>query len=277
MVTAMAVAVWITYVRYQRRGGVGDVILDASIWAIPFGLVGARLYHVFTHPSDYFGPGTDPWAIVRVWEGGMAIWGAVGLGAVGAVIGLRIAGQRVGPAADSLAPALLIAQVIGRWGNYFNQEIFGGPTTLPWGLEIDAAHLPAGYAEGTLFHPTFLYEGIWNLVMALLLMYLDKRIRFKSGQLMSLYLVAYGLGRFLIEPLRMDIAGEFLGIRVNAWTALLAIILGVILYLICWKVGASTRVSEAERDRFLEKHPQKKEKLVRGPKDAENQNNGNGS
>lgn len=261
MVTAMVVAVTIAYVRYKRRGGVGDVVLDTSIWAIPFGLVGARLYHVITHPHDYFGTGMDPWAIVKVWEGGMAIWGAVGFGAVGAVIGLRIAGQRVGPFADALAPGLLIAQVIGRWGNYFNQEIFGGPTTMPWGLEIDAAHLPAGYAEGTLFHPTFLYEGLWNLAMALLIMWLDKKIRFKSGQVMSLYLMAYGLGRFIIEPMRMDEAGEFLGLRVNAWASLAAFVLGLVIFFICAKVGASTRVSPAEREEFLEKHPEVRAKL----------------
>ncbi len=251
MVAAMALAVWVTYRRYIARGGIGDVVLDASMWAIPFGIVGGRLYHVITTPYSYFGEGRDPWAILRVWEGGMAIWGAVGLGAVGAVIGLRRAGQRVGPFADSLAPGLLLAQVLGRWGNYFNQELFGGPTDLPWGLEIDAAHLPPGFAEGTLFHPTFLYEGIWNLTMAGLLFWLDRRIRFKSGQVMSLYLVMYGLGRFWVEAIRIDEARTYLGLRLNGWTALGAVVLGVVVYFIAGRIGAPTRILPAENEALL--------------------------
>lgn len=246
MVTAMALAVWITFRRYVARGGVGDVVLDAALWAIPFGIVGGRLYHVITTPASYLGPGQDPWAIVRIWEGGMAIWGAVALGAVGAYIGLRRAGQRVGPFADSLAPGLLLAQVLGRWGNYFNQELFGGPTTLPWGLEIDAAHLPSGYAEGTLFHPTFLYEGIWNFSMAFLLIWLDRKFRFKSGQVMSLYLGMYGVGRFWVEAIRIDEARVYMGLRLNAWTALAVIVIGIIVFLIAGRVGAPTRVLPAE-------------------------------
>lgn len=250
MVSAMALALWVAYRRYVARGGVGDVVLDVAMWAIPFGIVGARLYHVITSPYAYFGEGADPWSVLRIWEGGLAIWGAVGLGAVGALIGLRRAGQRVGPFADSLAPGLLLAQVLGRWGNYFNQELFGGPTELPWGLEIDAAHLPAGYPEGTLFHPTFLYEGIWNLAMAALLIWLDRRIRFRSGQVMSIYLVMYGLGRFWVEAIRIDEARAFLGLRLNAWTALGAVLLGIILYYVAGRIGASTEVLPAERADF---------------------------
>lgn len=251
MVLAMALAIWITYRRYEKRGGVGDVVVDTSIWAIVFGVIGGRTYHVITSPHQYFGAGSDPWEAFRIWEGGMAIWGAIGLGAVGAYIGMSRAKQRIGPFADSLAPGLLLAQVLGRWGNYFNQELFGAPTTLPWGLEIDAAHLPAGYAEGTLFHPTFLYEGIWNLVMAGLLIWLDHRIRFSSGQVMSLYLVMYGLGRFWVEGLRLDEAYEFLGLRLNAWTALGVVIVGVVAYFVCGRVGAPTRVLEAEKEAYL--------------------------
>lgn len=251
MVSAMVLAVWLTYRRYVARGGVGDVVLDASLWAIPFGIVGGRLYHVITTPYSYLGPGKDPWAILRLWEGGMAIWGAVGLGAVGAYIGLRRAGQRLGPFADSLAPGLLFAQVLGRWGNYFNQELFGGPTTLPWGLEIDAEHLPAGYPEGTLFHPTFLYEGTWNLVMAFLILWLDRRIKFKSGQVMSLYFVTYGLGRFWVEAIRIDEARTYMGLRLNAWTALAMVLVGLVAYYLTGRYGAPTRVLAAEREDYL--------------------------
>ncbi len=251
MVAAMALAIWITHRRYVARGGAGDVVYDTSIWAIAFGVIGGRLYHVATTPKQYFGEGNDPWEFLKIWEGGMAIWGAVGLGAVGAVIGLRIAKQRVGPFADAVAPGLLLAQVLGRWGNYFNQELFGGPTTLPWGLEIDTAHLPADYAEGTLFHPTFLYEGLWNLAMALLLIWLDRRIRFSSGQVMSLYLVMYGVGRFWVEGLRLDEARVFLGLRLNAWTAMAVVILGLVLYYVCGRTAAPTRVLPAEKAAYV--------------------------
>lgn len=250
MALAMAVAGWITWARYRARGGDGEVALNATVWAIPFGLVGARLYHVVTTPHGFFGPGADPWAVFKVWEGGMAIFGAVGFGAVGAIISLRRDGQRVGPFADALAPGLLIAQAIGRFGNYFNQELFGSATTLPWGLEIDEAHLPSGYAIGTLFHPTFLYEAVWNVSMALLLIYLGRVIRFKSGQVMALYMVVYPLGRILMETMRMDEARVIFGLRLNTVTALVVLIAGVVTFFICGKVGAPTQISPEEVARF---------------------------
>lgn len=252
MVLAMVVAIWIAYARYRARGGESDVVFDAAIWAIPFGIVGGRLYHVITSPTAYFGPGGDPMAAFRIWQGGMGIWGAVALGALGAWIGLRRDKQRMGPFADSLAPGLLVAQFVGRWGNYFNQELFGRPTTLPWGLEIDAAHLPPGYAEGTLFHPTFLYEGLWNLAMAALIVILDRKIRFKSGQVISLYFILYGIGRFWVEMLRIDDAHHVLGLRLNDWTALFVIALGVVLFWISGRIGADTRVTKKERLAFEE-------------------------
>lgn len=279
MVTAMAVATWITYVRYKAAGGDGEVVLDAAIWAIPFGIVGARLYHVITTPYGFFGEGGDPWAILRIWEGGLAIYGAVGLGAVGAIIGLRRDGQRIGPFADALAPALLFAQAIGRLGNYFNQELFGSPTTLPWGLEIDSAHLPAGYAEGTLFHPTFLYEGLWNVAMGFLLIYLGRKLPLKSGQLMALYLVVYPIGRIWMETMRLDEAREYLGLRLNAWTSLLLIVVGIVIFFIAGKVGAPTKISEAEREKFwsiLEKRNPKRAAELRQTRQAKGSETGEG-
>ena len=147
-----------------------------------------------------------------------------------------------GPIADSLAPALLVAQAIGRWGNWFNQELFGGPTTLPWGLQIDAAHLPAGYAPGTLFHPAFLYECLWNLAAAALIVWLDRRRRFAAGQVFGLYLMAYTLGRAWIEMLRIDDAHTLGGLRLNVWTSLLVFAVGAALFVIAGRLGRSSRV-----------------------------------
>ena len=247
MVAAMVLAGYVAYRRYESFGGVGEVVVDVALWAIPFGIVGGRLYHVITTPYGYFGEGGDLLAIFRIWEGGMAIWGAVGLGTVGAWIGLRRAHQRFGPLADALAPGLLFAQALGRFGNYFNQELFGSPTNLPWGLEIDAAHLPPGYAEGTLFHPTFLYEGIWNVTMGLVLIYLGKIHKFKSGQVAALYMIVYPIGRIWMETMRLDEARVFFGLRLNTWTSILVGIAGIIVYFVAGKVGASETVSPSER------------------------------
>ena len=155
----MIVGVWWTARRYRARGGDPDVLYDVAMWAIPIGIIGARLYHVVTSPEAYFGPGGDPWLIPQIWRGGLGIWGGVGAGALGAFLAVKRAGVCFGPIADSLAPALLVAQAIGRWGNWFNQELFGGPTTLPWGLQIDAAHLPAGARHARNDYGDYNYGG----------------------------------------------------------------------------------------------------------------------
>ena len=238
----MIVGVWWTARRYRARGGDPDVLYDVAMWAIPIGIIGARLYHVVTSPEAYFGPGGDPWLIPQIWRGGLGIWGGVGAGALGAFLAVKRAGVRFGPIADSLAPALLVAQAIGRWGNWFNQELFGGPTTLPWGLQIDAAHLPAGYAPETLFHPAFLYECLWNLAAAALIVWLDRRRRFAAGQVFGLYLMAYTLGRAWIEMLRIDDAHTLGGLRLNVWTSLLVFAVGAALFVIAGRLGRSSRV-----------------------------------
>ena len=238
----MIVGVWWPARRYRARGGDPDVLYDVAMWAIPIGIIGARLYHVVTSPEAYFGPGGDPWLIPQIWRGGLGIWGGVGAGALGAFLAVKRAGVCFGPIADSLAPALLVAQAIGRWGNWFNQELFGGPTTLPWGLQIDAAHLPAGYAPGTLFHPAFLYECLWNLAAAALIVWLDRRRRFAAGQVFGLYLMAYTLGRAWIEMLRIDDAHTLGGLRLNVWTSLLVFAVGAALFVIAGRLGRSSRV-----------------------------------
>ena len=233
--------------RYARRGGDPDLLFDLALWAIPLGIVGARLYHVITSPEQYFGPGGDPWQVWQIWRGGLGIWGAVALGAVGAWIGARRAGARLGPVADSLAPALLVGQAIGRWGNWFNQELFGAPTTLPWGLEIDADHLPEGYAPGTLFHPTFLYEALWNLAGAALLVLLERRLRRRDGtvggRLIWAYLMVYTAGRVWIEHLRVDEAAIVLGLRLNEWTAMIVFLAGLVGFIAAGRRGADDAIA----------------------------------
>jgi prolipoprotein diacylglyceryl transferase len=221
ILAGIVVGVWITDRRYRERGGPQGAVVDVAFWAVPFGIVGGRLYHVVSSPDAYFGPGGNPWDAFAVWNGGLGIWGAVALGAVGAWIGLRRAGLRFAPFADAIAPALLVAQAIGRLGNWFNQELFGGPTDLPWGLEIDVVHLPSGYAVGTLFHPTFLYELVWNLGAAALLVWLDRRYRLGHGRVFWLYVMLYTAGRLWIELLRIDPATQVLGLRLNVWTSII--------------------------------------------------------
>ena len=201
-----------------------------------------RLYHVVTSPEAYFGPGGDPWLALQIWRGGLGIWGGVAFGALGAFLAVKRAGVRFGPIADSLAPALLVAQAIGRWGNWFNQELFGAPTTLPWGLQIDAAHLPAGYPVGTLFHPTFLYECLWNLAGAALIVALERRRRFAAGQLFGMYLMVYTAGRAWIEMLRIDDAHTIAGLRLNVWTSLAVFLLGVALFVLAGRLGRPREV-----------------------------------
>lgn len=238
----MVVGVWWTARRYRARGGNPDTLYDVALWAIPLGVVGARLYHVVTSPEAYFGPAGDPLLALQIWRGGLGIWGGVAFGALGAFVAVRRAGVRFGPIADSLAPALLVAQAIGRWGNWFNQELFGGPTTVPWGLRIDVAHLPAGYAPGTLFHPTFLYECLWNLAAAGLIVWLDRRRSFAGGQVFALYLMAYTAGRGWIEMLRIDDAHTVAGLRLNVWTSILVFAVGVLLFVVAARLDRPTRV-----------------------------------
>ncbi|WP_206074609.1 prolipoprotein diacylglyceryl transferase [Antribacter gilvus] len=237
-------AILITRRRWVARGGDADDVLDVAFWAVPFGIVGGRIYHVLSSPDAYFGEnfsgGGEPIRALYIWEGGLGIWGAVALGAVGGWIGCRRLGIKFSSYADALAPGLLVAQAIGRLGNWFNQELFGAPTTLPWGLEISpgvleqlAVDTGQAYPEGTLFHPTFLYELVWNLAMAGVLIYLDRRFRLGHGRVFWAYVLVYTLGRVWIEMLRIDTAEHILGLRLNVWTSILlglaAVVVSVIL------------------------------------------------
>lgn len=225
-------AVWLTMRRWAARGGNPDDIIEISFWAVPFGIVGGRIYHVISSPAAYFGEGGRPVDALKIWEGGLGIWGAVALGAVGAWIGCRRLGIKLSSFADALAPGLLFAQAIGRLGNWFNQELFGKATDLPWGLEISPEHLPPGYEVGTLFHPTFLYEMLWNIAGAFFLIWVGKRFDIGHGRLFLLYIVVYCTGRLWIEMLRIDPAESVFGLRINIWTSLLVGIGGVVAFIL---------------------------------------------
>ncbi|GGD18999.1 prolipoprotein diacylglyceryl transferase [Nocardioides daphniae] len=224
IILGVVVAVWMGERRWVARGGQPGDVQDLALWAVPFGLVGGRLYHVVTDHQLYFGDGNDPITALYVWRGGLGIWGAIALGALGVVIGARLKGIKVLPFLDALAPGVLLAQGIGRWGNWFNQELYGRPTDLPWGLEIDDAHRPYDYVGAdVVFHPTFLYESLWALAGCLLLLWLDRRRRFAPGQLVALYVMVYTAGRVWIENLRIDSVqyDDLLGLRLNSWTSIL--------------------------------------------------------
>ena len=232
IVLGIVVAVWWGNRRYVARGGEPSVITDVAIWAVPFGIVGGRLYHVISDNQLYFGPDGAGWvAALRIWDGGLGIWGAVAFGALGAWIGARRAGVLLPPVGDAIAPGIVVAQAIGRWGNWFNQELFGAPTDVPWGLEIDVIHRPAGYEQFATFHPTFLYESLWLVGVALVLVWADRRFQMGHGRVFALYVLLYCSGRIWIEALRIDSANTVLGLRLNVWTALLVGI-GALAYLV---------------------------------------------
>ena len=221
------ICVWWGDKRYRARGGQKDVVLDTALVAVPCGIVGARLYHVITSPDAYFGPEGNLALIPQVWHGGLGIWGGIAAGALAVWLYLRRRKLEVGTFAEAVAPTLLVAQAVGRLGNWFNQELFGAPTTLPWGLRIDAEHLPAGYAPGTLFHPTFLYEALWNLAGAAALVWLGRRFNWRGGVSMWAYMVIYTAGRIWVEYLRIDDAQHILGIRLNVWTSAVVCLSGL--------------------------------------------------
>jgi prolipoprotein diacylglyceryl transferase len=241
ILAGIVVGLWLTSVRWAKRGAPEGSVWDIAIWAIPFGIIGGRLYHVFSSPDAYFGPGFDGTGdlslIPQIQRGGLGIWGAVVLGAFGAWIGCRRAGVKLTAFIDAAAPGLLLAQALGRWGNYFNQELFGGPTTLPWGLQVDAdnANFPAGYPADTLFHPTFLYESLWNILGVLILLALDRRFHFRRGRLFWLYAMYYTLGRVWIEAMRIDDAEQIslFGIttRLNVWTSIFVFIAALAVFI----------------------------------------------
>ena len=235
IIAGIVLAAWLTEKRFVARGGAPGDVLDIAVWAVPFGIVGGRLYHVITTPEPYWGADGDPVRALYIWEGGLGIWGAIALGGVGAWIACRRRGIPLPVFAAALAPGLLVAQAVGRLGNYFNQELFGGPTSLPWGLEIAPRFRPAGYEQFATFQATFLYELLWNLAAAAVVVWADRRFQLSHGRTFALYVALYCLGRGWIEMLRIDTAERFFGLRLNVFTA---VIVGVcaVAYLV-WQRG----------------------------------------
>lgn len=227
IILGIGVAVWIGERRWIARGGRAGEVQDLAIWAVPFGIVGARLYHVATDSGRFFGDGGSPWEILYVWNGGLGVWGGIAGGALGIVVGARMKRIRLLPVLDALAPSVLVAQALGRWGNWFNQELFGKPTDVPWGLEIDPEFRPDGYGEFETFHPTFLYEFLWCLAAFAVVVWLDRRLRLGHGRVLALYVMTYTLGRGWIEMLRIDDVElkDVGGLRFNVWTSIVLFVL----------------------------------------------------
>ncbi len=226
IVLGIIVAVAVTARRLRARGADPVIASEVAYWAVPFGIVGARIYHVVSSPEAYFGTDGDLLAVFEVWNGGLAIWGAVSGGALGAWIACRRMRVSFGLFADALAPGLALAQAIGRWGNWFNQELYGRATDVPWAVRIDPAHqMIPGVAT---YHPTFLYESLWNLAVAGVLLLVDRRWRLGRGRLFFLYVALYTIGRLWIEALRIDTAEKILGLRVNIWVSIVVFLLALL-------------------------------------------------
>ena len=235
IIIGILVAMRVGTKRWVAQGGNVDDVGNIAIYAVPAGVIGGRLYHVLSDNQIYFGPdGKGLVAAFRIWDGGLGIWGAIALGFVGAMYACRKYGIDFPGIADALAPGIVLGQAIGRFGNYFNQELFGRPTDLPWGLQIDYAHRPSGYEEFTTFHPTFLYESLWCTAVAVVLIWSARKFDLKNGQVFALYVALYCLGRIWIESLRIDEANLILGLRLNVLTSL---VVGLTAVFWIWRRG----------------------------------------
>lgn len=248
----IVLAVWMTTTRWKKLGGNFDQVLDITLVSVPAGIIGARLYHIITTPERFFGPDGDWAEMFRIWNGGLGIWGGVLFGALAAWAWCRHKHYPMALLADAIAPGLLVAQAVGRLGNWFNQELYGAPTTLPWGLKLNMEGTAIGHSEqcydgatcpsGTLFHPTFLYEMIWNLIGAAIIVYIGSKAmkRLKAGSLFAVYIMWYTLGRTWIESLRIDYAHEFLGVRINVWVSMAVFVLGAVSFIVVQQMGKDT-------------------------------------
>jgi prolipoprotein diacylglyceryl transferase len=252
-VLAVAAAVAVTVPRWEAKGGNRELVYEAALWGFPAGIIGGRLYFLATSwneiPPHWWGP-------LAVWKGGLGIWGGIAGGTLGGLWVLRRRGANIASFLDAAAPALLVAQAIGRIGNYFNQELFGGPTTLPWGLEISPEHRPAGYAHYATFHPTFLYELIWNLLLAGALIWLGRRRPIRAPGLFALYVAGYSFARIGEELLRVDPAHHILGLRLNLYVASILCLAGIAWFIRIQRAGAKPAlVGASARNRRSRRSP----------------------
>lgn len=264
IIAGIVVAMVTTTRRFKDRGGDPDHVWDVAAWAIVFGIIGGRLYHVLTDPELYFAAGKHPLNAFKIWDGGLGIWGAIALGTLGAWIGCRRRGIRLVSFADAAVPGVVLAQAIGRYGNWFNNELYGGPTSLPWKLEIHDIDVASGHAQACTFghvgaqicgyyQPTFLYESLWDAGVAIAIVLLDRQLRLGRGNVMALYVMLYTVGRGWIEALRSDHANHFLGLRLNDWTSLL-----VFLGALVWFLRHGGFHAEREPDPYYARPPAKR-------------------
>lgn len=236
IIIGIFLAIWLGNKRWISRGGKPGQVSDVAIFAVPFGIIGGRIYHVATDWEKYFGPNQNWVDAFKIWNGGLGIWGAIFFGGIGAWIGCKYYGIKLPPFADAIAPGIIFAQAIGRLGNYFNQELFGRPLDASWGLEIAEKYRPVGFENFETFHPTFLYELIWNVLIGFALIFLDRKFKIGHGRLFALYVAFYSVGRLFIENLRIDEARLLLGVRFNVLTSLLVIIGGLVYFIISQKM-----------------------------------------
>ena len=246
LLVAILLCVWMTTVRWKRQGGDSDLVIRVTVWGVGFGVIGARLYHDLTSWNQVPAPRWE--GVFEVWNGGLGIWGGILFGTIAGVIVVRRAGVSGAAFMDAAAPGLLLAQGVGRIGNWWNQELYGKPTSLPWGLKIDALHRFPQYAADATYHPTFLYELIWDLAGVVLLLWLDRRYTFRPPALFALYVAYYCFGRFFEELLRIDPSHHIFGLRLNAWVSVICFV-GATGFFIWWQLlgrGGSGRERPAK-------------------------------
>jgi prolipoprotein diacylglyceryl transferase len=256
LLVAIAAAIALTGYRWTRRGGDWDLVLRAAVWGVAFGIVGARLYHVVTSWDEVPDPKWQ--GAFEIWEGGLGVWGGILLGTIAGVIVVKRAGESGLAMMDAVAPGLLLAQGIGRIGNWWNQELYGEPSDLPWALEIDPEHRVPEHALEPTFHPVFLYELLYDVLMVGVLLLLDRRFRFKPPALFSLYVAVYTFGRTFEELLRVDPAHEFFGLRLNAWVSMSLFVLSVAFF-VWWQFLRGERPRQ-EREPRAPRRPEPAER-----------------
>ena len=220
--------------RWAARGGKPDDLTAVLTWAVPAGVAGARLYHVATDWKSFRGRCFD---VLKIWQGGLGIWGGIGLGVIVGLVVAKRRGLPLGPLLDTVAPAIPLGQAIARWGNWFNIELFGGPTSLPWGLQVPPSKRPSRFASSPTFHPAFLYESLWNLLVVALVLLVERRAhrsgkRLPNGTLFAAYAALYTFGRFWIERIRIDTASKLAGLRINEWTSMIVFTVAVVVLVV---------------------------------------------